>query len=81
MTNGVHGAVTQALDEATIASFQGLVGGGILGVASREVDSPPSPNQSFRLYKPLTEAAEEYREWAEHPELRVYTGIPELDSR
>lgn len=34
---------------------------------------------TYAHYKPLTEAANEFIRWAETPELRVYTGIPELD--
>lgn len=34
---------------------------------------------AYRHYKPLSEAANEFIRWAETPELRVYTGIKELD--
>jgi hypothetical protein len=69
--------VTQALDEAVLASFAQFVEGG--SVVSDSAHA--SPSTPFRLYRPLSEAAEEYRDWAEHPELRVYTGILELDQR
>lgn len=33
----------------------------------------------FRHYRPLSQAAGEFIEWAKTPELRVYTGVPDLD--
>ena len=36
-------------------------------------------NRAFEHYRPLTEAADEFIEWARSPEDRVYTGIRELD--
>ena len=68
--------MTQALDDATLASFSQFVAGEADVVSDRTHAAPP-----LRLYKPLSSAAEEYQRWAEHPEQRVYTGIPELDAR
>lgn len=42
--------------------------------------APVNPAAAFRYFKPLTEAAGEWVDWAEHPERRVYTGIKELDA-
>lgn len=38
-----------------------------------------SEHGAYRHYRPLKEAANEYIKWAETPQLRVYTGIRELD--
>jgi KaiC/GvpD/RAD55 family RecA-like ATPase len=34
---------------------------------------------TYRHYKPLRDAADEYVYWAQHPDERVYLGIPQLD--
>jgi hypothetical protein len=35
---------------------------------------------TYKHYKSLREAADEYIHWAQHPEERVYLGIPQLDN-
>lgn len=35
---------------------------------------------AYEHYRPLRDAADEFIQWARTPELRVYTGIPELDA-
>ncbi|MFO0417797.1 MAG: DnaB-like helicase C-terminal domain-containing protein [Planctomycetota bacterium] len=35
---------------------------------------------AYEHYRPLREAADEFIAWAKTPQLRVYTGIPELDA-
>lgn len=39
-----------------------------------------SQGSAYEHYRPLTEAANEFISWAKTPELRVYTGIAELDA-
>lgn len=46
-------------------------------------DSPPSSPTStnYRLYEPLSSAADSYVHWAQTPHERVYTGITALDKQ
>lgn len=49
-------------------------------IAARVAEMERSESKSYRHFRPLKDAAYEYISWAEHPELRVYTGIRVLDA-
>lgn len=46
-----------------------------------KVEAPEqAPTIPYRYFRPLGDAADEWVEWARHPEKRIYTGIAELDA-
>lgn len=82
--------MTEPLSDDALASFGKYVESGDASTRKDEDDAlrafgPSSPLSTLgtppRHYIPLVEAAYDFQQWAEHPELRVYTGIDELDRR
>ena len=52
------------------------------GWSSVESGSAPAalhPLREYRMYEPLTEAAQSYVRWAQSPEQRIYLGIEDVD--
>lgn len=49
--------------------------------AERALDgnAPPLVGGATRLFRPLSDAADEFVHWAQTPEQRIYLGIPDLD--
>lgn len=55
-------------DEEIAARINALENGGL-----------QQPENNWRWFRPLEDAAGEWVKWAQHPERRIYTGIKELD--
>jgi replicative DNA helicase len=53
-----------------------------LAAATTVANAQPTPQQPepYRWFRPLEDAADEWVDWARHPERRIYTGIEELDA-
>jgi hypothetical protein len=40
-----------------------------------------SPHSEFRMYSPLSEAADSFVRWAQSPQDRIHLGIPKIDEQ
>lgn len=61
------------LSASEIAAGWDAVEGGVI--------APPTQQKEYRLYRPLSEAADSFVHWAQTPEKRIYLGIDAIDQQ
>lgn len=54
---------------------------GVAPLPSPDLDTLPDTPPTPRYYKPLTEAADAFVRWTQHPERQVFTGFKPIDDR